>query len=155
MSADKDSESRAGNPASPTSRERRLAQRILINLEVDYTCEDTFLFAYITDMSALGIFIRTTNPEPAGTHLNMRFTLPGDEDALEVEGEVIWINTFRPGDFNNLNPGMGVRFIDLERQQKHSIRRLVRTIAYLEDHPDSETLGEGAEKQVREGGSQD
>ena len=38
-------------------------------------------------MSALGIFIRTTTPEPSGTHLNMRFTLPGDKDALELEGE--------------------------------------------------------------------
>ena len=44
-----DSEDKA---PSPTGRERRKAQRIQINLEVDYTCEDTFLFAYITDMSA-------------------------------------------------------------------------------------------------------
>ncbi len=131
-----DSENRA-KTQSPTGRERRKAQRILINLEVDYACEDTFLFAYITDISALGIFIRTMNPEPPGTQLNMRFTLPDDEVVLEAEGEVIWINSFRPGDFSNLNPGMGVRFIDLERQQKRRIRRLVRTIAYLDDNADS------------------
>ena len=140
MCAEHDSENREGPPHSPTGRERRQAQRILIHQEVDYACEDTFLFAYITDISALGIFIRTTTPEQPGTHLNMRFTLPGDEEALEVEGEVIWINSFRPGDFNNLNPGMGVQFIDLERQQKRRIRLLVRTIAYLEDYPDSEAL---------------
>ena len=143
-----DSKDRA-KPQSPTGRERRKAQRILINLEVDYTCEDTFLFAYITDLSALGIFIRTTSPEPAGTHLNMRFTLPGEEDALEAEGEVIWINSFRPGDLSNLNPGMGVRFIDLERQQKRRIRRLVRTIAYIEDSaPVEEVIGEPVDHRV-------
>ena len=135
MSAQRDSDNRASVSRDPADRERRQAQRVLINLEVDYACEDTFLFAYITDLSALGIFVRTHTPEQPGTLLNLRFTLPGDEDALEVEGEVIWINSFRPGDFNNINPGMGVRFIDLERQQKRRIRLLVRTIAYLEDHP--------------------
>ena len=58
--------------------DRRQSQRILVDLEVDYQCEDTFLFAYITDMSAFGIFIRTNNPEPPGTHLNLRFKLPDD-----------------------------------------------------------------------------
>ncbi len=140
MSAERDSERQDDIPPSPTGRERRQAQRILINLEVDYACEDTFLFAYITDLSALGIFIRTTSPEPPGTHLNMRFTLPGDEEALEVEGEVIWINSFRPGDFSNLNPGMGVQFIDLARQDKRRIRLLVKTIAYLEDHDQSDAM---------------
>ena len=152
MCAEHDSENQAGTPLSQTGRERRAAQRILINLEVDYACEDTFLFAYITDISALGIFIRTTSPEQPGTHLNMRFTLPGDEEALEVEGEVIWINSFRPGDYNNLNPGMGVQFIDLERQQKRRIRLLVRTIAYLEDQPGDdapdEQLGDDVKNQV-------
>ncbi len=113
--------------------DRRQYQRILVDLEVDYKCEDTFLFAYITDLSALGIFIRTNNPEPPDTHLNLRFTLPGDEKPLELEGEVIWINPFRPGNFDNINPGMGVRFCDMTPELKQHLVRLVRKIAYLED----------------------
>jgi type IV pilus assembly protein PilZ len=113
--------------------DRRYSQRILIDLEVDYQCEDTFLFAYITDMSALGIFIRTNNPEPPDTHLNLRFTLPGDEKPLALEGEVIWINPYRPGSFDNINPGMGVRFVDLSEELKEKLLALVRKIAYLED----------------------
>jgi type IV pilus assembly protein PilZ len=113
--------------------DRRRSQRILVDLEVDYQCEDTFLFAYITDLSALGIFIRTNNPEPAGQHLNLRFKLPGEDKPLELEGEVIWINPFRPGHFDNINPGMGVRFIDLTPETKQHLVRLVRKIAYLED----------------------
>ena len=93
---DKRADSRDGRPRTTPGAERRQYQRILVDLEVDYRCEDTFLFAYITDLSALGIFVRTNNPEPAGTHLNLRFTLPGDERPLELEGEVIWINPFRP-----------------------------------------------------------
>jgi len=129
-----------GDRATANVPERRRYQRILVDMEVDYRCEDTFLFAYITDLSALGIFVRTNNPEPPGTHLNLRFTLPGEAAPLEIEGEVIWINPFRPGDFDNINPGMGVRFLDLTKELKQSLLRLVRKIAYLEgdEAPDDE-----------------
>lgn len=127
-----------------TGADRRQYQRILVDLEVDYRCEDTFLFAYITDLSALGIFVRTNNPEPPGTHLNLRFTPPGDEDALELEGEVIWINPFRPGHFDNINPGMGVRFCDLTPELKQHLVRLVRKIAYLDSDNSNPDAGEPA-----------
>jgi uncharacterized protein (TIGR02266 family) len=101
---------------------------------VDYQCEDTFLFAYITDMNAFGIFIRTNNPEPPGTHLNLRFTLPHESLPMALEGKVIWINPFRPGDFNNINPGMGVQFVGLTHENKERLLDLIRCIAYLEGH---------------------
>jgi type IV pilus assembly protein PilZ len=124
--------------------DRRQYQRILVDLEVDYRCEDTFLFAYITDLSALGIFVRTNNPESPGTHLNLRFTPPGDEEALELEGEVIWINPFRPGSFDNINPGMGVQFCDLTPELKQHLVRLVRKIAYLDSDSSSPDASEPA-----------
>ncbi len=126
--------------------ERRLAERVLVDLEVDYRLEDNYLFAYITDLSATGIFIRTTTPEDAGTLLNLRFTPPpienedvdlDDEDALaaragfELEGEVIWVNAYRPGAHDNLHPGMGVRFRGLDADTKLRLMELVRRIAYL------------------------
>ena len=113
--------------------ERRMAQRILLNLMVDCHCEDHFLFAYITDMSTLGIFIRTNNPEPPGTHLNLHFSIPGLGHSLEVEGVVTWVNPYRPGDLSSINPGMGVRFIDLDKEQRIKIRRMIRTICILHD----------------------
>lgn len=117
-----------------TDEDRRKSQRILVDLEVDYQCEDTFLFAYITDLSAFGIFIRTNNPEPPGTRLNLRFRLPEENVTMALEGEVIWINAFRPGDFNNLNPGMGVKFVDLSDEDKAQVLDLIRKVAYLDDH---------------------
>ena len=130
-----------------TGADRRQSQRILIDLEVDYRCEDTFLFAYITDLSAIGIFIRTNNPEPPGVHLNLRFTLPGDEKPLELEGEVIWINPFRPGNFDNINPGMGVRFVEMSKEIKSKLMRLVRKIAYLEGTAESPGAEEGTDEE--------
>lgn len=113
----------------PVASERRACPRVLVDLEVDYASEDNFLFAYITDISATGIFIRTTTPEPAGTHLNLRFE--DGLDSFELEGEVIWVNAYRPGAPDNLDPGMGVRFANLDDETKHRLYDLVRRIAYL------------------------
>jgi type IV pilus assembly protein PilZ len=114
------------------SLERRTAMRVPVDLEVDYSCDDTFLFAYIKDISILGIFVRTDAPLSPGTRLTLRFTPPG-QDALEVLGEVIWINPLRPGDHETANPGMGIRFVRLTPGQRDAVGHLVRTFAYLDD----------------------
>jgi type IV pilus assembly protein PilZ len=116
-----------------TGRERREHQRVLVSMEVDYRCDKTFLFAYITDLSAMGIFIQTSEPLPPGTLLNLRFQPPGGAQ-LDVEGRVIWVNPPRKHD--SINPGMGVQFVDLTPAQREQIKVLVRTFAYLSDDED-------------------
>jgi type IV pilus assembly protein PilZ len=113
--------------------DRRAAPRVLVDLEVDYALEDNYLFAYITDISETGIFVRTTTPEQPGTHLNLRFRL-GDavkSPQIEVEGEVIWVNPYRPGAPDSLHPGMGIRFVALDDELKDRLLELVRRFAYL------------------------
>ena len=112
--------------------DRRRFPRVLVDLEVDYQSEETYLFAYITDISLRGIFIRTNDPEAPGTRLNLRFTVPGEPDPFALEGVVVWVNPYRPGDPASLNPGMGVKFIGLETEDQRRITGLVRTFAYLD-----------------------
>ena len=111
-------------------RERREHERVPVNLEVDYRSDDTFLFAYITDMSAMGIFIQTMTPKPPGTLLNLRFRTK-DGKQIDVQGRVIWIN--QPHGPDSINPGMGVQFVDLTPGERERIMGLVRTFAYLSD----------------------
>ena len=111
-------------------RERREHERVAVCLEVDYRSDDTFLFAYITDMSAMGIFIQTMTPKPAGTLLNLRFRTK-DGKRIDVHGRVIWIN--QPHGADSINPGMGVQFVDLTAVEREQIMNLVRTFAYLSD----------------------
>ena len=115
-----------------TGADRRVHARVTVDIEVDYKSADNFLFAYITDISAMGIFIRTNAPEPPGTRLNLRFTPPGSEP-MALEGRVMWVNPYRPGSYDNINPGMGVQFVDLDPSQREHIVNLVRTFAYLSD----------------------
>ena len=121
---------------------RRRHERIPTVLSVDYASGDTFLFSYITNISVMGIFIQTLDPFVPGTRLRLRFSPPpeigGGDTSVELEGEVVWINPFRP-DGDNPNPGMGVRFLSLTPDQRERLVELVRTIAYLreEKNPDA------------------
>jgi type IV pilus assembly protein PilZ len=115
--------------------DRRAAPRVLVDLEVDYASEDNYLFAYITDISETGIFVRTTSPEQPGTRLNLRFRpdsrVNDPSSQLELEGEVIWVNPYRPGAPDNLHPGMGIRFVELDEDLRDQLLELVRRFAYL------------------------
>ncbi|MBK8261023.1 MAG: PilZ domain-containing protein [Nannocystis sp.] len=109
---------------------RRREARHAVNLEVDYAADSTFLYAYITDISSMGIFIRTSEPCPPGTLLRLRFTPPAREgekkgEALELGGEVKWQSS-EPG-----NPGMGVEFRIKGERTRRRLLEMVRQIAYL------------------------
>lgn len=106
-----------------------------MDLEVDYGDEENYLFAYIRDISATGIFVRTNSPEPPGTRLNLRFTGYDPCDSFELEGEVIWINPYRPGHSDNLQPGMGIRFIGLTDKDRDRLVEFIKIIALLIDDP--------------------
>lgn len=120
----------AATPVPVSDADRRRAPRVLVDLEVDYASEDNYLFAYITDISATGIFVRTTTPEAPGTHLNLRFS-SDPSGHLEVEGEVIWVNPYRPGTPDNLHPGMGIRFVSIDNELRDRLLELIRRFAYL------------------------
>lgn len=119
--------------------ERREWHRVFVDLEVDYSNSDNFLFAYIRDISETGIFIRTNTPEKPGTLLNLRFK-PDDgvRQLLQLEGEVLWVNELRPGHPDNINPGMGVRFVGLTRENRHRLVEYIKTFAYLNDPDEGE-----------------
>jgi len=111
--------------------DRRSHERFDTSIEVDYASGETFLFSYITNISEMGIFIRSDTPALRGTVLTLRFAAPGGL-ALEIVGDVTWVNPVRP-DGENLNPGMGVRFRELTADARERVVELVRTVAYLRD----------------------
>src|ERR1700759_147496 len=100
--------SRNSETPEPTGAERREHERFETSIAVDYASGETFLFAYLQNISEMGIFIRTDHPSKVGTRLRLRFQAQQSDqtEPLTLEGEVTWINPLRvTGD--NLNPGMG------------------------------------------------
>ena len=132
MSGSGDQKNDGPRSGEPEGIDRRESPRVFVGLEVDYGEQDNYLFAYIRDISATGIFIKTQTPEAAGTQLNLRFTPTDGGEQLDLEGEVIWVNEYRPGDPASLNPGMGVRFMRLNKEQRDRLDHFVKTFAYLD-----------------------
>jgi type IV pilus assembly protein PilZ len=114
--------------------DRREHARFDVSIEVDYQDGETFLFSYIQNISMMGIFVRSDAPLPIGTRMDLRFHHEGHQ--LSLHGEVMWVNPYRT-DGDNLNPGMGVRFVDLTAEDRERLVSLVRTIAYLQDEEPS------------------
>jgi len=116
----------ASRAAFDFATDRRRAPRVPTFLEVDYATEGTFLFAKIGDISASGIFVRTLEPLPQGTRLQLHFAAPGLTEAFQLLGEVVWTTSDGP------RTGMGVRFLGVQPGDHARLLELVRAIAYVD-----------------------
>jgi len=119
--------------ASIDDAERRVFDRYDVEWAVDCVATDTFLYASITNISEMGIFVRTTEPLKLNTKLRLTFAPPGAE-GFQLEGSVAWVNCVRE-DGDNPNPGMGIRFVNLQPEERERLVEVIRTIAYLRDLP--------------------
>ena len=118
-------------PPPSSAVDRRVSARYEVTWAVDCVAEDTFLFASITNISAMGIFVKTIEPKAVGTRLTLTFEPPGYEP-FKLDGTVAWINHLRSNG-DNPNPGMGVRFINLRPEDRERLVEVIRTIAYVRD----------------------
>ncbi len=98
---------------------------------VDCVAEDTFLYASIANISAMGIFIRTTEPLEPGTPVDLAFAPPGHEP-FRLRGLVAWVNRLRSNG-DNPNPGMGVRFVELSSEARERLVDVIHAITYVRD----------------------
>jgi hypothetical protein len=79
---------------------------------------DQFIMEYVTNISRSGVFIRSKDPLPVGTRVNLRFTVIMDElESIEGIGEVVRV-TREP-------PGMGVAFVELTSYSQNLIEKLM------------------------------
>jgi uncharacterized protein (TIGR02266 family) len=114
--------------------DRRSTERVDVLWSVDCETEDTFLYAAITNISEMGIFVQTTEPLAVGTAVTLRFAPPQAIEPFILGGIVQWVNQVRPR-ADNPNPGMGIRFATLTLADRERIVDTVRTIAYLREEP--------------------
>ena len=129
----KPSEPPISERSDPPVSDRRIYERVDVEWSVDCETEQTFLYASITNISEMGIFVTTHEPLEVGTRLTLRFALPGEQSPFILLGQVQWVNPIRMLS-DNPNPGMGIRFIDLSSENRERIISSVRTIAYVRDN---------------------
>ena len=110
---------------------RRKRKRVPTKLKVDWRAEGNFLFENATNISEQGIFIETVKPMQPGTMIDLQFTIPDSRKKIDVLGEVVWTNPVREKVDDNLNPGMGIRFVNLKEVDKEIILSLIKRLAVL------------------------
>ena len=124
--------SRSSRPSDPAP-ERRFSGRYEVEWAVDCVAADTFLYAAITNISEMGIFVACASPFEVGTQLKLRFQPNPEEEPIILPGRVQWVN--RPKPFGHgPNPGMGIQFIDLGLDMRERIVEIIHTIAYVNDY---------------------
>jgi uncharacterized protein (TIGR02266 family) len=102
---------------------KRAAPRLRIQVPVEFQSVQTFRPARSLDISARGVFLRTTAVFPVGEEVLLRFTLPRVSHAFKVTGRVVWSS---PTDAPQGVPaGMGVQFLDLEGAEQGLIEQYV------------------------------
>lgn len=111
---------------------RRRSERVPVCWEVDCETEDTFLYASIRNISALGIFVATREPLEVGTRLTLRFAPPECRTPFTLAGVVQWINPVKALS-ESRNPGMGIIFVDLTADDRERLVESIRTIAYVRE----------------------
>ena len=104
-------------PSALDDDELRQHNRAQINQEFE-SIED-FIAEYVTNISQGGVFIRSKNPLPVGTKVNLKFSVILDDfETVEGEGEVVRV------DESSGQMGMGVAFTRLTAESKDLIDRI-------------------------------
>lgn len=98
---------------------RRQAERLVVNHE--FRSIEEFISEYVSDISRTGVFIRTDDPLPVGTKVDLRFTVI-DEDFETVDGVGEVTRVVPPPD---PAPGMGVVFVELTKASRGLVERLL------------------------------
>ena len=100
--------------------DRRTEKRIPVEMWVEEQRGTDLYFQRSANISTGGIYLDGTIPHPKGTHVQLKFTLPGEAEAVEVRGEIV-------GDPQEERLGMHVKFLEMERNAglRERIRRFV------------------------------
>ncbi|HTM44594.1 MAG TPA: PilZ domain-containing protein [Polyangiaceae bacterium] len=99
--------------------DKRNNERLTINKE--FESFEQFIREYVTNISRTGVFIKTKDPLPIGTKVDLRFTvIMEDIETVEGVGEVVRVEADPPG--------MGVVFREIGSYSKHLIEKLLTRV---------------------------
>ena len=100
----------------PDNFNRRTGPRIMLAVPVSYQVGPAITAATTFDVGTGGLGIRTMEPLPQGTALDLVFRLPGQTLDVRATGRVSW---------SDRNVGMGVRFERIAADSQGAIDRFV------------------------------
>ncbi len=101
----------------------RAAPRLGLQMPVDCQSLKSFQPARSLDLSARGMFVRTSQVFPVGDELLVRFNLPGVAHPFKIVGRVMWSSSVDTP--QGVPAGMGIQFLDLTGEELSTIEQYV------------------------------
>ena len=116
---------RAKEHAEDVARSDRNAERVALEVKVDFESDHNFYTGLTQNISAGGLFI-ANQIRRIGDRIKVTFSLPGSGAPVTVEAEVRWIRENSPLlRVEDGFVGMGVRFINLSPDAAHAIQKFI------------------------------
>lgn len=104
--------------------ERRGSVRVPLSTpyQPEFRLQNGFFDAVTLDLGLCGMFVKVPNPQLEGSEIDFEVRVAG-MGLIEGRGEVAWVRD--RGSQPDHPPGMGIRFLDLDRDSQEVVRRAV------------------------------
>lgn len=113
---------RAAQKDSP--EDHRAHTRVQVQVEVSMHTEHNFYTGLTENISEGGLFIATYEQLPIGTTLDVELSLP-DHPPIVSQAQVRWVREHTQFT-EDVSPGVGVQFIDLDADQRQAIESFLQ-----------------------------
>ena len=109
---------------APEPEKRFNLRNQLLVLKVKGDDSGNVFFGYAKNISKAGMFIATVNPKKVDDVFTIEFTLPKKKKPIQCKCVVKWSLNYNPK--SKYEPGMGVRFLDLDKEGRRAINDCVK-----------------------------
>ncbi|MBI5642082.1 MAG: PilZ domain-containing protein [Deltaproteobacteria bacterium] len=104
------------------SDRRKTLRKQLLVLKIKGEDKKGVFFGYAKTVSRGGMFIASVTPRKVGEEFEITFRLPFLDYDLKCRCAVVWMREYEP---HKQDPGMGIKFIDLDDEIKDKIEEWV------------------------------
>lgn len=105
---------------------RRKHIRVETRIRVRFESKEALVEEYIHNISHGGIFIQTNKPKPVGEMISIILIHPDTAQEILLRGEVVRMVSEEEAGNTKLQPGMGIRFSELEPYVKSQIDEFIK-----------------------------
>jgi type IV pilus assembly protein PilZ len=107
--------------------ERRASPRADILVRVNYQNVDSLFSEFARNINDGGIFVETETPQPIGTNVELQFKLPGEDEPIEVVGNVVRsVSADQAG--SDEVAGMAIEFENLGSDVRQQINEIIQKL---------------------------
>ncbi len=108
--------------AAANKSDRRQSVRVASRLSVSFESRGDVQKCLMQNLSRGGVFISTECPPQIGSRFSLQIIIEKTSERLDVEAEVVSLNT--GADLNSNERGMGMRFVNLDESTHKKITEL-------------------------------